>query len=55
MIENTGTKAIHILRRINSNTGETKAVLVSWTSRNLTRAIKYAHKNYSAEDFPLID
>lgn len=51
--ESTGTKVTHILRRINSDTGETKAVLVSWTSRNLTQAIQYAHKNYSAEDFPL--
>ena len=51
--ESTGIKVTHILRRINADTGETKAVLVSWTSRNLTKAIQYAHKNYSAEDFPL--
>ena len=53
--ENTGTRATYILQRINTETNEIKAVLVSWTSNTLTQAIQYAHEYYSAEDFPLID
>ncbi len=53
--ENTRTKAIHILKRINAETEEIKAVLLPWLSSDLTRAIQYAHQNYSSEDFPLVD
>ena len=51
--ENTGSKATYILQRINAKTGERKGVFVSWSSININRAIAYARKNYSTEDFPL--
>jgi len=53
--EKTGAQATHILRRINKDTSEIKALLVSWTTTSLSKAIQYAHKNHSKEDFPLPD
>ena len=51
--ENTNVKAIYILKRINTETGEIKASSIPWMENNLDRAIQYAHQNVSAEDFPL--
>ena len=48
------TKVIHVLKRVVQETGEIKTATVSWTNKTLERAIKYAHENVSAEDFPIL-
>lgn len=52
-LENQGIKKTHILKRIDSQTGNIKVVFIPWMEKTIQRAIKYAHQNYSAEDFPI--
>ncbi len=52
-LENKGVKKTYILRRIDSQTGDIKAVFIPWMEETIQRAIKYANQNYSAEDFPI--
>ena len=52
-LENKGVKTTHILRRIDSQTGDIHAVFIPWMEKTIQRAINYANRNYSAEDFPI--
>ncbi|MEO0842854.1 MAG: DUF6745 domain-containing protein [Cyanobacteria bacterium J06643_5] len=52
---NKGVKKTNILKRVDSQTGDTHAVFISWMEKTIQRAINYANKNYSAEDFPIPD
>ena len=54
-LENVGRIRTHILKRIDSKMGEIKAEFIPWNKRSLVKAVEYAHKYISAEDFPLIN
>ncbi|MBV6626916.1 MAG: hypothetical protein KI793_28920 [Rivularia sp. (in: Bacteria)] len=52
-LDKKGLRKTYILKRVDSQTGNIHAVFISRMEDTILRAIRYANRNYSAEDFPI--
>ena len=52
-LENKGVSNTYILKRLDSQTGNSCAVFIPWVKRRMQSAIQYANEHYSAEQFPI--